>query len=342
MGSRFRLRAKRCELRDARIVASGKDGSLFNVLRQYLHENDLPEHIKEELEAASDFRDYLGPMEASYDELELEFDAQEWDYTRKESRFIDRLVDSNLVPIGTPLRSAENLQAANLTSFAVGDSAVLDSKETGNLPYVKKDLRDAGIVLGPASFLSRYALKNPKNDNEDRTLHQRRTWAEKMAEIDQWVQENISGSPLCIARSENYRGSLDSLEDDCWWEKVKQNWGVTYDGLPAFHTGDSTISQSVVSALPSSKASTSQSSEDDGASETAESLELATQKASPTHDEFLDGSNTGSYVQITHSVPRSSSTSHSPSCHTSSSMDQAIEPISHASLFRNHCSPRAA
>jgi len=355
MGSRFRLRAKRRELREARTVASVKYGSLFNILRQHAHEHNLPDHIKEELEAVSDVRDYLGPMEANYDELEMEYDTQEWNYTRQESRFIDGLVDSHLVSTGTLHRGTENLQAANLTSFAIGNSAVLQHQRLGEElgPIDQKDplsakenqahvpmQRDTGHMTRPTSSSSENQTHNPNNSKETHTLQKRRAWAEKIEEIDQWVQDHISKSPLRAIRSEIYQ-DMDLSDHKGWWSQVKQNWRMEYDGLPAFHTGDSTISLSIASTCPSPKSSVSQLSRGYHAPNLVEPLEPSADKTLLNYKESLNGSKPVLGFKIAHPISASVSTGHSPSQRSSSNADPATGTTSHASFFRDYYTVRS-
>jgi hypothetical protein len=110
---------KRKELRDLHIKTGAKDGYVFNLLRQYLNEigADLPGDIENALTDASLLRDRLGLLEAGYDEAEANYNTLEWKYSRRETRFVEELLNNKLVPSDTldRSRSAENLEILQLT-----------------------------------------------------------------------------------------------------------------------------------------------------------------------------------------------------------------------------------
>ncbi|CBY02421.1 predicted protein [Plenodomus lingam JN3] len=304
LGFRFRLRAQRSQLRDARMEASEKDGSLLNMLRQYLHEHELPEHIRTKLDEASALHDRLGPMESSYDELEREYDAQEWNYTRRETSFIQTLTESAFV-VEHPHRRTDNLPSANPTSFAVSGLKGLGDESWGEGSHVAntKDIFNASENwphLSPADgfqmsrdegFMSNGGgeAQNLLQDNKSLHLRKRHAWARKIKEIDDWLQDQVLQSPIAKIRAELCMRKLP-LDDDAWWQQVKQNWMYKHDGLPVFHTGDSTISDIVMS--PCTSTTTEQLGTGQGQVQTEKKDQMVRQESAPDLLKPLDMTNT--------------------------------------------------
>ncbi|KAH9861391.1 hypothetical protein J1614_011137 [Plenodomus biglobosus] len=366
LGSRFRLRAQRSKLRNARMAASAKEGSLLNMLRQYLHEHGLPQHIRAELEEVSDLRDRLGPMESSYDELEMEYDAQEWNYTRKESRFIEELVDNNFVVVGVAHPSTNNSQAARLTSSAMRGLEDFDRESLFGGPHganpenwehsldISDDLAHISPVHGSEettypNFISsgHSVVQNFGQGNRSHNLHERRAWARKIEEIDKWLQDQVSKSPILKIHSEVCQQKM-FLERDIWWEQVKQNWMSKQDGLPEFHTGDSTISDILTSPCTSVKPEVLDSNQGHARtdsnhemwreipnSETSEPLNA--KKMFTTYATLVEERKTihGSLTMKPATI--SATTDETPSRRSSSSLDKMTDTTSHDSWIRGHC-----
>ncbi|KAI4674395.1 uncharacterized protein J4E88_008129 [Alternaria novae-zelandiae] len=126
VGVRFTIAAKRQELRDLQIETSAKDGFVFNLLRQYLNTigAEVPRNIEEAFVDASSLRDRLGLLEAEYDEAEAGYNTLEWKYSRRETRFVEEVLDNKLVPSEALDRSqsTENLEILQLTGSMTGSS----------------------------------------------------------------------------------------------------------------------------------------------------------------------------------------------------------------------------
>ncbi|CAO2654005.1 Nn.00g107380.m01.CDS01 [Neocucurbitaria sp. VM-36] len=264
LGSRFRLQAKRNELRDLREETGAKDGSVFNLLRRYLHESNvnIPRDIEEAFNEASSLRDRLGILEAEYDEAEINYNRLEWNYTRKESHFVEALVDNNLVPNSTLERTTNDLK----TPDSKQHSGELPSTWPG-APHLDGNDPGTDLVLlaGPhnhnltppnhavsnlrrgASLRSNHSIaRSTRRFSENNPPHARSAWLAKLKRIDDWLLEMISESPVQKAhlRALHY---LDYLDDNIWWKQVEQNWSLDTVEAPIFHTGDSTVSHRVAS-----------------------------------------------------------------------------------------------
>jgi hypothetical protein len=264
VGARFTVAAKRKELRDLQIETAAKDGHAFNLLRQYLNEigADVPPNISRALADASSLRDRLGPLEVDYDEAEARFNTLEWRYSRRETRFVEEVLNNKLVPSETLDRSqsAENLEILQLTrsmerpnddSFM---SSVLpassDQAGVRSIEDLSAFLAEQGLVVPhsasigssrPRSFqsnLSALALVRPKSANEIRPIHDQLRWVENMSKIDGWLFDTVDASPV-------QKLGLKAMQDfgfadtRTWWDHTK--WLLIQDYSTYFHTGDSTV-----------------------------------------------------------------------------------------------------
>jgi hypothetical protein len=258
LGTRFRVAAKRRKLRDLHIETGVKDGIVFNLLRQYLQTNNthLPQHIEEALNDASLLRDQLGLLEAEYDEAEASYNTLEWKYSWKEGGFFERVRVHELVP-GVSLdrhRGAENLEIAELTRFAIGpDVASSDITNCRMDIPISIDLQDQPRVPISENALARFNHTFPPevdtnnthsawSESNASTLHARLDWFKKVERIEEWILGMVDVSRL---QKIHLRASCqkNSLEGDSWWEQTKDVWSLDRSGPPAFHTGDSSVSQ---------------------------------------------------------------------------------------------------
>jgi hypothetical protein len=120
LGARFRLQASRRELSDLRQESGAKDGSTFSMMRRLLLDNgvEAPQDFEQALDEASKLRDRLGLVEANYEEAESRYNTMEWKYTRKESEFLEKLLENDFVPAARSEHKREDPETAELTVFA--------------------------------------------------------------------------------------------------------------------------------------------------------------------------------------------------------------------------------
>jgi hypothetical protein len=265
VGARFSVAAKRQELRDLHIETSAKDGHVFNLLRQYLNEvdADLPRDIEDALIDASSLRDRLGLLEAGYDEAEAGYNASEWKYSRRETRFVEELLNNRLVPSETldRSRSADNLEMLHLTNSMTGatniDSIISDLTAFGYGTGTSPDMQlsefaaEHALIFPHRSSVKYNAPRFKRSNMTDATLvstslandfhhtHSHLRWVEKMNTIDEWLFGIVETSRL-------QKASLKATHDfgiadtETWWEHTK--WLLVQDYSTYFHTGDSTVS----------------------------------------------------------------------------------------------------
>ncbi|KAJ4374891.1 hypothetical protein N0V83_001969 [Neocucurbitaria cava] len=269
LGCRFRLQAKRNELRSLREKTGATDGYAFNLLRRYLHESniDIPHNIEKAFNEASLLRDRLGILETEYEDDETSYNKLEWNYTRKEYQFVEALVENDLGPNSTIKRAANepniadsNHQSGEFPNTWIGpvyydgngpgtDLQVLDEPIDHDLP--PSNCAIPNLRRGASLRSSGSATRSTKRLSVNSPFpHPQSTWLAKVQRIDEWLLDMISNSPLQKAylKSLHY---LDYLDDDSWWEQLEQNWNLERSSdireVPIFHTGDSTVSHRIAS-----------------------------------------------------------------------------------------------
>jgi len=264
VGARFALAAKRKELRDLHIETGAKDGHAFNLLRQYLNEigADVPPNISRALTDASSLRDRLGLLEVDYDEAEARFNTLEWSYSRRETRFVEEVLNNKLVPSETLDRSqsAENLEILQLTrsmgrpddDSSIASALPASSDQTGvrSIEELSAFLAEQGLVVprrasirssrprSPRSDLSDLALVKTKSANNIRLIHDHLRWVEKMSKIHEWLFDIVDNSPLQKLRLKAMQ-DFGFADTGTWWEHTK--WLLVQDYSTYFHTGDTTV-----------------------------------------------------------------------------------------------------
>lgn len=264
LGTRFSVAAKRKELRDLHIQTGVKDGYVFSLLRQYLHDigADMPQEIEEAFTFASALRDQQGLLEVGYEEAEDSYNRLEWKYSRRETRFVEQLLDNKLVPSDTLDRtqSAENLEILQMTNFTApttdDNPRVLSLAASSNetiADYIlepstfptKQDLvtQHGASVRFPQSRsvrsnLNDLALVSTRDVRDVHPTHKHLQWVEKMSKIDEWLFDIVDHSSiekLCLKATYDF-GFADT---GIWWEHTK--WLLVQDYSTYFHTGDSTV-----------------------------------------------------------------------------------------------------
>jgi hypothetical protein len=154
LGFRFRLQASRRELGDLRQATGAKDGFVFSMMRRLLLESgiELPQNVQQALDEASRLRDSLGLAEASYEEAEMKYNTLEWRYTREETKFIEYILDNNIVLGPRPRDDKEDPETTELTRFA-GDLQGLpcDPMSTRSIIYTYPTDLEASDDQGGAS-----------------------------------------------------------------------------------------------------------------------------------------------------------------------------------------------
>lgn len=262
-GFRFHLQSRRTDLRKLREETASKIGSAENQLRQFLHtlSIELPQAIRDTFDEVSALRDRLGLLEVEYDESEGRYNRLEYTYTQKEARFVDQLPGSFL-ELGTrPQDTTVKPETEDLTRFA--DGALDDI-------HMPKAITEADLITpltkASGSRLSDFLPTNqsvpvPERANPCQNSPNTRElsiqdddptptsldieWMNKKERINAWLLHILSCSPLQKAHLKAMGPSV-SLSDQVWWKMLKEHWNDDFLEGPAFHTGDSTISHSLI------------------------------------------------------------------------------------------------
>ncbi|CAN9433548.1 unnamed protein product [Alternaria alternata] len=246
VGFRFRLAAKRKQLRDLRFQTGVKDGVVFNLLRQYLQENEIaiPTKIEDALDGASNLRDTLGPLEAEYDNDEADYNALEWSYTDKETRFVEEIVDRGFVAGGNSEQRHGHVSMPH-------DDDVLTRLTSGHLDALNdampEDLMQSEDPCG--QLIESLGLERELFDEEKSALrqvrildsvhstatsssgHTRRDIAKdqflshlynKMRRVNAWLIQIIEASPLQKAQLNAELGLDGDIDEDTWRKFVKE------------------------------------------------------------------------------------------------------------------------
>jgi hypothetical protein len=244
VGLRFRVAAKRKRLRDLRYQTSVKDGHVFDLLRQHAlsTEKTFPQSVQRALEEASALRDELGPLETEYDTIEADYNTLEWSYTDKETRFVERLVDSGFVASGTLERRRASTQR---------DDALL-SRLTNDHLDAFNEASSADTIQGEEPFGQLIDILGLERELfDDERLEQRRDHflnishssgtssaegtAERLAKarfrsqllsnmrrVNVWLLDIIEGSSLLKAQLKAKLGIEAEVDEETGWSLTKE------------------------------------------------------------------------------------------------------------------------
>ena len=331
IGARFAVAAKRQKLRDSHIESGAMVGHTFNLLRQYLNEigANVPSNISRAFADAASSRDRLGHLEVEYEEAELSYNNLEWKYSRRETRFVEGLLNNNLVPSDTLDRSQtpENLEILQLTRSMTpstnDDIAVLDlassSDEIGtrSVTDLSAFLAEQSLATtlvrstripqpsSPWKSLSDLTLVRTKSAEDYNPIHAHLRWVEKMDKINNWLFDTVDISPL-------QKLSLKAMHDfgftdtRAWWEHTK--WLLIQDYSTQFHSGDSTVFDRAVDGRGSESAEEGSSSNSSiTESSSADQMLFGIQSAAVPDTVALSGTTkSGDYQETKHQarIPR--------------------------------------
>ncbi|KAH7081327.1 hypothetical protein BKA63DRAFT_561874 [Paraphoma chrysanthemicola] len=281
VGSRFRLRTKRQELRATRETASSQSGSAFTLIRKFLLEQKvaLPQQIEYAMEDAETWRDRLGEREVDYELAEEQYNRDEWNYTEREKKFVEdifvsmRGASSKLTPLGG--------SAQDLTSYSIGvempepHEYAPDITDVGNLaPDITLDYSNLSATMftqddyavEPETNRARlstshslYAVPNRREQQEKLLTRPysetdlaplRFEWSDTRKRIEGWLLEALEGSKVQQAQLWNVLSS-SGVNDKDWWQLVIRNWASDSPGNNPFHTGDTTASDKSLNSAAS-------------------------------------------------------------------------------------------
>jgi hypothetical protein len=268
-GARVRLRQQRGELRTTRNKALGQAATAFDRLRKYLLEwkVDLPQEVQYAFEEAEVWRERVGAQEDDYEKAEAGYNLDEWNYTEKESRFVDDMYGSEPLTSAPPTTKASDIE--DLTRFSLGtvgahdvvdasegESLLLEHLEAEDNSNTMEPLRNGSLDATqsmqkrPSSSLS---LNMPREQlaarlasrphSESDLMQVKLDWSDTRERIEAWLLDALQQSNIQKTQLKNLlQTSIWDYED--WWELVVKHWKSNSPGSTVFHTGDTTISRS--------------------------------------------------------------------------------------------------
>ncbi|KAG9186222.1 hypothetical protein G6011_02778 [Alternaria panax] len=242
VGLRFRVAAKRKELKDVRMQTSAKDGNVFNLLRKHSHADNLPfpQSILDAVDEASALRDKLGTLETEYDSTEAEYNTLEWSYTDKETRFFEKLVGCGFIANGTFKQHRTSTQHDDtfITRLTSDHLESLDNVVSSNLVQTGDPSGQLIELMGLEKELFDQERLQPQEDNllnsvqssanslTEKTTERlaraqfRTTLFGKMRRVNAWLLEIIEGHPLQKVQL-NARLGLNA-DDQSGWKLTKE------------------------------------------------------------------------------------------------------------------------
>jgi hypothetical protein len=253
LGSRFRLKDRRGELRDLRQKTGLAEGGIINQLRIVFQDRsiDFPVELEIAFAHALTLRDSLGELEGTYEEEEEKYDDLEWDCTQKEENFLTGLISHNSDAMDT----ANNARSDDATLYAPVPKNS-DISPTG-FPDLRPDVFMRPLPISEAALQmfeqhsSSTVRKAPRpsfgyyHPDEGTDMHSSllRTsseavtsqahldWKRIKTRVDNWILDSVSCSQYqkLVLKS---LFSKDDLDDATWWDLVKQHWNSDSPSTP--------------------------------------------------------------------------------------------------------------
>lgn len=276
VGSRYRLRTKREELRITREKAAIQTGVSHDLVRIYLLENDikLPDKIQTAMLNAEQLRDTLGTEEVEYEEMEEAYNKDEWTYSQEEEDFVENLVDASTdgrqYDRGTAGEVAEeyiHMPASfsghmSASAGIAGAGSHFEAPELSSSDFQPSFLRqplleqaeELSMIQYPnrtmvwpdyASDQGAWELKTPLEQYVEDTSHPgRHKWQDVSERINTWLWKVLESSKFEQQRLRSLSPENDMNEAD-WWELVRETWsGEDHEDL-LISTGDTTVSHGI-------------------------------------------------------------------------------------------------
>jgi len=253
LGSRFRLKDQRGELRDLRQGTGLAEGAVINQLRIIFQERNIvfPVELEIALAHALTMRDSLGLLEGTYEDEEEKYDGLEWDYTQKEEKYVTRLTshndnamdasnntrsddtalyapiprDSDILPTGFPdLRPDVFMKPLRLSETALQS---FEQDQSSNIPQVP---RSTFCLYQPSGRNYMYSSL-PRASSESSMSPAHIDWNRIKTRVDNWILDSVSCSQYqrLVLRSMFQKNDLD---DAIWWDLVMQHWDSDGSNTP--------------------------------------------------------------------------------------------------------------
>lgn len=258
IGSRFRLQTQRRELRTTREQAGSRAGAAISLLKRYLQDNniDFPTDIDRLFTEADNLRDNLGTLEVDYEEAEEQFNLEEFRYVQKQEGLIEHLgafrQSFPMLPAQTYTETPQRAQG----SYLAGTADMVHEVATEPKDFVSTTASVPVQTVRPVTVPAHSNRSAGAADqhlsrslSESHLDHPRFRWSETRERINEWLLDTLSQSTFQKQRLHDLIPGVqeDDHDDQGWLQLATQHW---FSGTPhtsAFHTGDTTGSDSLTS-----------------------------------------------------------------------------------------------
>lgn len=281
LGSRFRLQVQRRELLKTREKAATQAGATFDRVRRYLIAIDvaMPDDIEISISATEQLRNDLGDQEVEYDEAEKAYNMEEWEYTQKESRFIDDMCGTTPAPNDIVKNTQPMEYPDEATRFSLGrqDIENIVAEAEGDVSHelldIEGPLRDEDeLSEAPSTVAGEIHKTITGSDGKHSTstpdltvdssgslllaeIDPTRTqlkYAGTRRSVDEWLLHALEQSRFEKAQFQIWFSEHTDIEE--WWSFVEHNWYPESPDGSQQDKADSTISEEGLSDPVSSNA----------------------------------------------------------------------------------------
>jgi hypothetical protein len=245
LGTRFRLKDQREELRDLRQKTGLAEGAVINQLRIVFQDRnlDFPVELEIAFARALTLRESLGSLEGTYEEEEEKYDDLEWNYTQKEESYLTKVTSHN----GNAMDAANTAESDDATLYAPVTRE--SDMSTRGFPDLRPDefmkplrISEAALQMFeqhsscniPQASRSNFKYHQPgegtdiysslpQMSNETAISQAELDWNKVKSRVDTWILDNVSCSQYqrLVLRS---LFSKDDIDDATWWDLVRQHW----------------------------------------------------------------------------------------------------------------------
>jgi hypothetical protein len=269
VGSRFRLRTRRRELRATREQAVGQVGETFELMRRYFLVSGLgvPDEIESAWAGVDVIRDRLGGLETDFEEAEEKYNVQEWQYTEKETDFIEALSKDTVASPEGHLAAGLMRDLTRFSGDPLNTEATFDTDAQLVLPSPSSATAesnsgssDLGEAIGSEEFTHESPAKSRSQNNTSTNQlmrfqkhqsnmnmsHESLEWSVTLKNIDDWMFGALAVSSF----HKRWLRSLlprNELSDEELWQLILRHWRSDIPDNSAFHTGDTTVSGTAIS-----------------------------------------------------------------------------------------------
>ena len=266
VGSRFRLRTKRQELRATEEATASRMRSTFDLMRTLLLKQGLnvPEEVHSAWADVDTMRDTLGEQEVGYEQAEKDYNLEEWQYTEKERDFLEHISrdtplseapvakfpppDFSGRPIEFPYTSMEVGAISTTPEQSISFPTIVDFRAPVGTQFDDLEIEQLSRSTS-AQPTTKVGSDIPHIDQaycDSPSSLKTSKWSKIRQMIDDWMLGCLESSPLQRRWLESLVPEMN-LNDEQRWILIKQHWRTDSPHDSTYHTGDTTIHGSTIS-----------------------------------------------------------------------------------------------